>query len=72
VSVASITDWSRTKLCMACWGWVVTLGVVLAGWNLHAGHPMQAVVVSLLMLVGAVVYVADMVSTVVARTGKVL
>lgn len=62
-----IAEWSRAKLCMACWAWVVALGMALVAWNLYAGFPTRAAVVSLLMLGGAVVYVLDMVSTVYGR-----
>jgi hypothetical protein len=53
----------KEKLCALCWAWVVAAGSAMVAFNVAAGYPTRAKVVGLLMVLGAAVYVADMVSS---------
>jgi hypothetical protein len=57
----------REQLCALCWAWVVAVGSAMVAFNLTAGYPTRAKVVGLLMVLGAAVYVADMLSSVYRR-----
>jgi hypothetical protein len=54
---------SKTQVNALCGGWILALGTVLVWWNLQSGYPTRAQVVAALMGLGAVIYLADIVST---------
>jgi hypothetical protein len=54
---------SNEQWCALCWAWVVAVGTAMVAFNVTAGYHTRAKVVGLLMVLGAAVYVADMLSS---------
>lgn len=54
---------SRTRVDVACWTWLIAFGTALVWWNLQSGYPLRAKAIGLLMVLGATIYVVDVVTT---------
>lgn len=61
----------RTKVDVICWAWLVAFGTALTWWNLQSGYPVRAKAIGLVMVIGASIYVIDVVTTMYDRGNEV-